>query len=111
MPSRRRKRTDELLTCTRSWRLCSTARTRARAKTPPPFPQPSCASRLSFERAVSGREAKDAMMPWPGDAEAKRQTNQARLRGCAERKAVSLSSRQSLNETGPDAFAVRENGD
>ena len=29
--------------CSRSWKLCSTVKTKAQARMPPPFPRPSCA--------------------------------------------------------------------
>lgn len=46
--------------CRRSWRICSTAKTKAPARTPPPFPPPSCALLLLFERAGSGSALKPA---------------------------------------------------
>src|SRR5947208_9528272 len=36
--------------CRPSWRPSSTPRTQARARMPPPFPQPSCGSRSRCER-------------------------------------------------------------
>src|SRR5262249_413157 len=43
MHSKRQKRTVEPVSCRRSWKLCSTAKTRALARMPPPFRQPSYA--------------------------------------------------------------------
>src|SRR6266446_10385895 len=46
MHSKLRKRTEKPATCRRSWKFCSTARTKAPARTPPPSPRPSCVSPL-----------------------------------------------------------------
>src|SRR5262245_8377718 len=51
MHSKPQKRTAELLTYRKSWKLCSTAKTKARIT--PPFGQPSCVLRSAFEEAQS----------------------------------------------------------
>src|SRR6476659_10857633 len=43
MHSKLQKKTVGPAICRRSWKFCSTVRTKALTKTPPPFPQPSCA--------------------------------------------------------------------
>ena len=49
MHSKPRKRTVERVTCGRSWKSCSTAKTKVRM--PLPFLPPSCALRSRFERS------------------------------------------------------------
>src|SRR5438552_16982236 len=49
MHSKPQKRTAERLTCRESWKSCLPAKTKARARMPPPFLQPSCALRSRFE--------------------------------------------------------------
>src|SRR6184192_1629487 len=51
-----RKRTAERLTCRESWKSCLPAKTKARARMPPPFLQPSCALRSRFEAVLKGSE-------------------------------------------------------
>src|SRR5207245_10072494 len=49
MHSKPQKRTAERLTCSESWKNCLPAKTKARARMPPLFLQPSCALRSRFE--------------------------------------------------------------
>src|SRR5436309_3263848 len=49
MHSRPQKRTAEQLTCRKSWKSCLPAKTKARARMSPPFPQPSCVLHSRFE--------------------------------------------------------------
>src|SRR5206468_2510376 len=49
MHSKPQKRTAERLICRESWKSCLPAKTKARARMPPPFLQPSCALRSRFE--------------------------------------------------------------
>ena len=56
MPSKRRKRAVEPLTCRRNWRICSTAKTEARARMLHPFQQPSCALQFRFEKLADENE-------------------------------------------------------
>src|SRR5437762_13127035 len=49
MHSKPRKRTAERPTCRESWKSCLPAKTKARAKIPPPFLQRSCVLRSRFE--------------------------------------------------------------
>src|SRR6266478_4292351 len=56
MQSKPQKRTAERLTCRKSWKSCLPAKTKARARMPPPFLQPSCALRVRFEAVLKGPE-------------------------------------------------------
>src|SRR5207245_6439285 len=56
MHSKPQKRTAERLTCRESWKSCLPARTKARARMPPPFLQPFCALRSRFEAVLKGSE-------------------------------------------------------
>src|SRR5437773_8736859 len=56
MHSKPQKRTAERLTCRKSWKSCLPAKTKARARMPPPFLQPSCALRSRFEAVLKGSE-------------------------------------------------------
>src|SRR6266568_7427524 len=59
MHSKPQKRTAERLTCRENWKSCLPAKTKARARIPPPFLQPSCALRSRFEAVLKGvREGK-----------------------------------------------------
>ena len=58
MHSKRQKRTVEQLTWRRSWKSCSTAKTKALARIPLPFLQPSYALLLRFEKVASGNPVK-----------------------------------------------------
>src|SRR6266513_3503593 len=49
MHSKPQKRTAERLICRESWKSCFPAKTKARARMPPPLLQPSCALRLRFD--------------------------------------------------------------
>src|SRR5438046_7312335 len=49
MHSKPQKRTAERLICRESWKSCLPAKTKARVRRPPPFPQPSCVLRSRFE--------------------------------------------------------------
>src|SRR5205814_7172772 len=49
MHSKPQKRTAERLICREGWKSCLPAKTKARARMPPPFLQPSCALRSRFE--------------------------------------------------------------
>src|SRR5947208_3165088 len=49
MHSKPRKRMAARLTCRESWKSCLLAKTKARARMPPPFLQPSCVLRSRFE--------------------------------------------------------------
>src|SRR5947208_8694781 len=49
MHSKPQKRMGERLICRESWKSCLPAKTRARARMPPPFLQPSCVLRSRFE--------------------------------------------------------------
>src|SRR5207248_4378090 len=52
MHSKPQKRTAERLTCRKSWKSYLPAKTRAQARMPPPFLQPSCVLRSWFEAAL-----------------------------------------------------------
>src|SRR5437763_17126842 len=54
MHSKPQKRTAERLTCRESSKSCLPAKTKARARMPPPFLQPSCALRSRFEAVLKG---------------------------------------------------------
>src|SRR6266568_4535432 len=56
MHSKPQKRTVERLSCRESWKSCLPATTKARARMPPPFLQPSCALRSRFEAVLKGSE-------------------------------------------------------
>src|SRR6266566_2835829 len=56
MHSKPQKRTAERLSCRRSWKSCSTAKTKAPARMPLPFRQPSCGLRSRFETVLKGSE-------------------------------------------------------
>src|SRR5256885_3287261 len=56
MHSKPRKRTAVRLACRESWKSCLPAKTKARARMPPPFLQPSCALRSRFEAGLKGSE-------------------------------------------------------
>src|SRR6266516_2447553 len=56
MHSKPQKRTAEQLICRRSWKSCLPAKTRARARMPLPFLQPSCALRSRFEAGLKESE-------------------------------------------------------
>src|SRR5882762_5876919 len=56
MHSKPQKRTAERLTCRESWKSCLPAKTKARARMPPPSLQPSCALRSRFEAVLEGSE-------------------------------------------------------
>src|SRR5437764_12331548 len=49
MHSKPQKRTAERLICRESWKSCLPAKTKARARMPPPFLQPSCVLRSRFD--------------------------------------------------------------
>src|SRR5205823_5658212 len=49
MHSKPQKRTVERLSCRESWKSCLPAKIKARARMPPPFPQPSCVLPSRFE--------------------------------------------------------------
>src|SRR2546430_16827703 len=49
MHSKPQKRTAERLICREGWKSCLPAKTKARARMPPPFLQPSCALRSRSE--------------------------------------------------------------
>src|ERR1700682_1667016 len=52
MHSKLQKKTVGPAICRRSWRLCSTVKTKALTKTPPPFLQPSYALRSGLNNRV-----------------------------------------------------------
>src|SRR5882762_8590572 len=56
MHSKPQKRTAARLTCRESWKSCLPAKTKARARMPPPFLQLSCALRSRFEAVLNGSE-------------------------------------------------------
>src|SRR6266481_8218520 len=56
MHSKPQKRTAARLTCKESWKSCLPAKTKARARMPPPFLQPSCVLRSRFEAVLKGSE-------------------------------------------------------
>ena len=49
--------------CRKSWKNCSTAKTKARARMARPFLQPSCASLLRFEKVQVARESDASAAP------------------------------------------------
>src|SRR6266536_1511560 len=53
MHSKPQKRTAERLICRESWKSCLPAKTKARARMPPPFLQPSCVLPSRFEAVSS----------------------------------------------------------
>src|SRR6266496_1489493 len=53
MHSKPQKRTAERLICRESWKSCLPAKTKARARMPPPFLQPSCVLPPRFEAVSS----------------------------------------------------------
>jgi len=59
MHSKPQKRTAEPLTYRRNLKICSTAKTKARARMPRPFLQPSCALQLRFEKLADENERND----------------------------------------------------
>src|SRR5947208_16667754 len=52
MRSKPQKRTAARLTYRESWKSCLPAKTKARARMPPPFLQPSCVLRSRFEAVL-----------------------------------------------------------
>src|SRR6266550_9474434 len=56
MHSKPQKRTAARLTCKESWKSCLPAKTKARARMPPPFLQPSCVLRSRFEAVLKRSE-------------------------------------------------------
>src|SRR5947208_13658010 len=56
MHSKPQKRMGERLICRESWKSCLPAKTKARARMPPPFLQPSCVLRSRFEAVLKRSE-------------------------------------------------------
>src|SRR5437763_17146581 len=59
MHSKPQKRTAERLTCRESWKGCLPAKTKARARMPPPFLQLSCVLRSRVEAVLSNNLVAD----------------------------------------------------